>query len=205
MLKFSRIRKEISGFLDAVLAGLLSFSQLMKKIVLRSRMFVGERRTQFLIKQKIFKKPKNKKYSFLYNNFVPVWVLEILVANLNECKLQDFLYAESCAESLSHPRPINCAENKPNLFTNAFPCSDSSQYAIVFNQSFINAVFLTSGIGSDILINVLEDCIIFLTWAAFFHLSSSISFFWSHSMKKFGMNIQKLNKFIISKDLSFQK
>ena len=42
----------------------------------------------------------------------------------------------------------------------------SSQCAIIFSQSLIIADFFTSGIGPDILMNVLEDRIIFLIWAA---------------------------------------
>ena len=56
--------------------------------------------------------------------------------------------------------------DKLTLFNNASPCSDSSQYAIIFSQLLINADFFTSGIGPNVPMNVLEDYIIFLIWAA---------------------------------------
>ena len=70
--------------------------------------------------------------------------------------------------------------SKPNLFSNTLLCLDFSQYAIIFLQSFVNADFFPSGIDPDILINVLEDCIILLTWAAWvlfnFHLKQKQKF-----------------------------
>ena len=56
----------------------------------------------------------------------------------------------------------------PRLF------SDSFLYAMIFYQSLIDADFFTSEIGPDILMNVLEDCIIFLIWAACVLLSFSL-------------------------------
>ena len=55
---------------------------------------------------------------------------------------------------------LSCIWNKANLLANALLCSDFSQYALFF-KSLINAGFLLL-VGPDILMNVLEDCIIFL-------------------------------------------
>ena len=65
------------------------------------------------------------------------------------------------------PRPTNYIGNKPNLFVSALLCS----YFFPICKKILNLrsiqFFLTSGIGTDIfLINVLEDRIEFLTWAA---------------------------------------
>ena len=82
-------------------------------------------------------------------------VLEILFSSLNEAKkLQNFLGLQL------PPSPLSCIWNKANLLANALLCSDFSQYALFF-QSLINAGFLLL-VGPDILMNVLEDCIIFL-------------------------------------------
>ena len=60
------------------------------------------------------------------------------------------------------PPPPSCIWKKPKLFTNASPCSDFSN--IIDQCRF----FFTSGMGFNNLMNVLEDCIIFLNWAAWF-------------------------------------
>ena len=44
-----------------------------------------------------------------------------------------------------------------NLLSYNSLCSDSSQYAIIFFQSLINADYFTSWITLDILMNVLQD------------------------------------------------
>ena len=61
-------------------------------------------------------------------------------------------------------RPPYCIWNKPHLFPYTSLCSHSSQYTIIFSQSLINADFLSSELGSDILMNMLKDCILFLFW-----------------------------------------
>ena len=80
---------------------------------------------------------------------------------------------------------------------------NASQYAIMFFQSLINEIFFTSGIGLDILVNVLDDCIVFLIWAAWiliFILSKKKDFQsgsllkmppLSPSKKEFGLDIPK--------------
>ena len=62
------------------------------------------------------------------------------------------------------PRPFHCIWNKLNFFGNISLCLISSQYAI-FSRLLIKTNFF-SGIGLDLRMNVLEDCIIFLIWAA---------------------------------------
>ena len=52
----------------------------------------------------------------------------------------------------------------PKLFANVSLFSDSGRYTIIFSQSLINVDFFTSGIGLDILINVIEGYIIFVIW-----------------------------------------
>ena len=117
----------------------------------------------------------------------------------------------------SSPQAPNCIWNKPNLFVNTSFCSDFSQYAIVFYQSLINAVLLTTERGSDVLVNVLEDYIIFLIWTAWllldFYLKQkerhSVTFTENVSFSPFHVGIwpsySELNKFKISKYLFFQK
>ena len=104
-----------------------------------------------MIKLPFFKKPK---CSHLYNNFVS------LSAGNNVSKLTWGKKLQNFPEVTTHPRAPNCTWNKPNLFAKALLCSDSSQYT-VFSQLLINAVFLNSGIGPDILVNVRKDCIVF--------------------------------------------
>ena len=61
----------------------------------------------------------------------------------------------------------NCIWNKLNLFANASLSSDFFQYPKIFCESLIDSIFFfTSRVGPDILINVHEDCIVFLIWAA---------------------------------------
>ena len=76
--------------------------------------------------------------------------------------------------SCTNPRLYNCICNKPHLFVYAWLFSDSFLYAMIFYQSLIDADFFTSEIGPDILMNVLEDCIIFLIWTACVLLSFSL-------------------------------
>ena len=76
-------------------------------------------------------------------------------------------------------RPLKCIWNKPNLPANTSSCSDFLQYAKIFTKSLIHSD-LTSGISTDILINVLEDCTVFIIlalWALFdFHLKQQQQF-----------------------------
>ena len=97
-----------------------------------------ERNTQFMIKLSVF---KEKKCYLLYNNFV------------------------FCCYAL--PRPPNCIWNKPDLFDNASLYSEFFPICQKSFESSISSDFFSSGIGTDIfLINVHEDHIEFLTWAA---------------------------------------
>ena len=88
-----------------------------------------------MIKLPVF---KDKKCSYLYNNFV-CW----------DCAASQIpqLYLE-----------------KNNFFANASICLDSFQYIKIFSESLISSDFSTFGTGPDILINVLEDCVVFLIW-----------------------------------------
>ena len=115
------------------------------------------------------------------------------------------------------PQAPNCSWSTPNLFVNTSFSSDFSQYAIVFYQSLINADLVTFERGPDFLMNVLEDCIIFLIWAAWllfdFYLkqkqrfsvtfTENVSFFPLHV--EIWFRYSELNTFKISKHLSFQK
>ena len=65
------------------------------------------------------------------------------------------------------PRSLICILNKPNLYTNISLFLDSFQYAKIFSESLINSYFFSSVVGPDILINVLEDFIVFLILAAY--------------------------------------
>ena len=82
-------------------------------------------------------------------------------------------------EIVLSPRSLNCIWNKPNLPANTSSWSDFLQYAKIFRKSLIHSD-LTSGISTDILINVLEDCTLFLIlalWALFdFHLKQQQQF-----------------------------
>ena len=119
-------------------------------------------------------------------------------------------------EVVTPPRPSKLSWNKSNLFTNALLGWGSSQYPIL-SQSLINAdFFLTSEIGPDILVNVLEDCIVFLICATRVLLNfilgknKGLERYWKHvSFIIFNAGIcsrcSEINGLKISKDLSFQK
>ena len=87
----------------------------------------------------------------------------------------------------------------------------------MFSLSLINADFFTSAIGPDILINVLEDYIIFLVWVAWllfdiylkqkqrhsvWSLNENANFIYFHGRILF--RYSEINKFTTSKDLTFQ-
>ena len=88
---------------------------------------------------------------------MPIFILQLCV----------YLIAGNakCSGVTTPPRPPICVWNKPNLVANALLCSDFSQYVIFF-PSLFNARFFTSGIGSDNLLNVFKDWIIFFIWTA---------------------------------------
>ena len=82
----------------------------------------------------------------------------------------------------------------------------------------INADILTPGIGPDILINVLKDCIIFVVWAARIFSNFYLKQKQRHSVWSFTENAvfisfhgrilsrySAINTFKTSKDLIFQK
>ena len=145
-------------------------------------MFVGERGTLCPVL-------KERKCLHLYNNFVSVKMKE---------KLQNFL------EAALPPKPPNCIWNKPALFVNTSLCSDSFQYGKILSQSLIYPDFFTSGMGPDIFVNMLWDCIVFLIWTAwvlFDFILSKINDFKSETLLKmppgspsteeFSLDIQK--------------
>ena len=75
----------------------------------------------------------------------------------------------------------------------------------------INADFFTSGIDSDILMNVLEYFIIFLVWVAWvlFNLKKQKQRYsvWSFNKNAniISSRYSEINKFTTTKDLTFQK
>ena len=120
------------------------------------------------------------------------------------------------------PGPPNYMWKKPNLLAyvrcallgflptckHIFPIIDQSRF------------FSTSGIGPDILMNVLEDCIVFLNWVAWFCLTFilkakttifSLELYWkcllliSFHRGIWSTRYSEINKFKLSKDLPFQK
>ena len=123
------------------------------------------------------------------------------------------------AAVLLSPRPPNCIWNKPNLFDNDSLCSDifpicKKKFEFLINSDF----FYLWDRHWYFLINVLEDCIEFLTWAARalfnFYLKqkqrfSVRSFIENASFISFHRRIwsrySEINKFKRSKGLSFQK
>ena len=99
-----------------------------------------------MIIQPLFKK---KEGLYLYN-FIPVYVLEILFPSLNEsknCKMTQ-LYLEQTTLAHQHLALLRFFPIRSNIFSIIDQCK----------------FFFTSGVGPDILMNVLEDCIVFLTW-----------------------------------------
>ena len=95
-----------------------------------------ESRTQFMIKLPVF---KEKKHSYLHNNYV-CW---------------------GCASS----------QNLPLVFGTNLTCLPIPRFARIpsnIQKYFLNLwsvmIFFTSGKGPDILIIVLEDCIVFLIY-----------------------------------------
>ena len=64
-------------------------------------------------------------------------------------------------------------------------CNTLLGFFPIFSQSLIMQIFFTFGIGPDILMNGLEDCIIFLIWAT---LALLISVF-SKSFQSFTENV----------------
>ena len=126
--------------------------------------------------------------------------------------------------SCANPRPRNWIWNRPNVSAKASPCSDSSQYRKIFSQSliktdiFCSQIFSFTAIGLDIPMDLFEDCIIFLTGQPGFRLKLILSknkgfhseamlkmHPLSPSMKEYGLGIQNVSIFTISKDLSFRK
>ena len=95
-------------------------------------------------------------------------------------------------------------------------CSNLSQYAVIVPNHWSMQIFFTSGISPDILMNVVEDCIIFVIWAVWaifkFYLKQkvfSMAIYWKRLLISFHGGIRsrysEINNFKISKDLSFQK
>ena len=125
-----------------------------------------------MIKLPIFQK---KKCSYLYKTFVSAIVLQILFPSLNEGK--------NCNIFLGLQLPLN--PRTPTVFGTNQTCLSTPCFAHIFPtiQYFPNHwlmhIFLTSGINLDIVMNMLEDCIIFLIWAAWvlIFISSKNKFF----------------------------
>ena len=106
---------------------------------------------------------------------------------------------------------LHCLPNLPTVFGTNLHCLSTPRFAqILFNMekyfplSLIYPDFFTSGMGPDILANVLWDCIVFLIWAAwvlFDFILSKINDFKSEtllkvppgspSMEEFSLDIQK--------------
>ena len=144
----------------------------------------GEELTELMIKLPIFKK---NKCSYLYKPYVS------LSAGNTVSKLKWGWKMENFCGVPTSSRPPNCIWNKPNLFANSSPCSDSSIcndiFPIIDQWRFF---FLISWISSDIL-NVLDKYIIFVIWAAWvltFVLSKNKGFHSGTSLK----NLPRRNK-----------
>ena len=147
-----------------------------------------EKRTQFMIKLPIF---KENICSYLYNSFLG-WL--------------------PC-----------CLPNCPIVFGTNLTCLPTPCFArIISNMQkyFLNLwsipIFFYSVICPDILINVLENCIVFVIWAVWalfnFDLDKQKQRFLVWSFTENGSIISfhggiwsKINKFKTTKDLSFQK
>ena len=108
-----------------------------------------------------------------------------------------------CSGVTTPPRPPICVWNKPNLVANALLCSDFSQYVIFF-PSLFNARFFTSGIGSDNLLNVFKDWIIFFIWVAWvllnFYLKQkqifSLECYWEYTFISFHRGIWVFTEYV---------
>ena len=138
--------------------------------------------------QFVIKLPVFKESSYLYNNFV-CW----------DCAPELYLEKTTC---LSSPRFAWILSNRQKYFLNLWSIQ----------------IFFTFGIGPDILIKVLEDCIVFLIWAAWtllnFHLKQKRRFsVWSFTENASFISVHggiwskysEVNRFKTSKGLSFQK
>ena len=113
---------------------------LIPYFVSRHSMFVEERGgTHFMIKLQVFMK---KKCSYLNNNFLSVQVLKILFPSLKGGKY--------CKTFLASRLPQIC---------NIFSILPNMQH---FPNHWSTQIFLTSGIGPDILMKVFEGYIILL-------------------------------------------
>ena len=145
-------------------------------------------------------------------------MLEILFPSLNEgknCKI----FLELC-----QPQTPQLDLEQPNVSAKSSPYLDSSQYRKIFSQSliktdiFCSQIFSVTAIGLDIPMDLFEDCIIFLTGQPGFRLKLILSknkgfhseamlkmHPLSPSMKEYGLGIQNVSIFTISKDLSFRK
>ena len=133
-------------------------------------------------------------------------MLEILFPNLNERKNCQIFWGYD-----SSPDPPTVFETNQTCLP--MPCFAKSAR---FCQSLINADFCISGIGPDVLMNVLKDRTIFHIWAAlilFNFLSKNRFSVWTvtenASLISFHGGIwsrySEINKLKISKDLTFQK
>lgn len=185
------------------------FSQIVR-IVCQVLYICGtERWTQFIIQLSVFKK---KKYSYFYNNFVSVQVPEIMFPNLNQ--------SNSCKIFLGWHKP------RLRKFGINHTCSSTPYFARIlpnmqkyFPNHWLIQISLTCEIGSDILMNLLEDCIVFFIWVTWFflfkfyltqkQLFSVRSFIENASFISFHWGIRSrysdISKFTASTDLPFQK
>ena len=150
-----------------------------------------ERWTQFIIQLSVFKK---KKYLYFYNNFVSVQVPEIMFPNLNQ--------SNNCKIFLGWHKPrlrkfeINHTCSSTPYFARILP--NMQQY---FPSQWSMLIFFISGIGPDILMNVLEGDIILpicVVWVCLSFILSKTKFFslklyWKYLLHvvPFGRDIQK--------------
>ena len=181
------------------------FSQIVR-IVCQVLYICGtERWTQFIIQLSVFKK---KKYSYFYNNFVSVQVPEIMFPNLNQ--------SNSCKIFLGWHKP------RLRKFGINHTCSSTPYFARIlpnmqkyFPNQWSMLIFFISGIGPDILMNVLEGDIIlpiYVVWVWLSFILSKNKVFQFEALLKIPPSCpsvwsrySEINKFKIRKQLTFQK
>ena len=144
-----------------------------------------------------------------------VSVLEALFPTLNEDKICK-IFSELC-QTLGTP---DCIWSKQNLLVNTSFCSDFSQYATIFSQSWTSAIFFYFWYRPcGILMSVFKDCVMSFTWTAWVLFSSYLKeirktfSIWSFTEKVSFISFHReiwssdleINKSITRKDLHLQK
>ena len=111
---------------------------------------------------------------FVYNNFVLVQVLQILFQGLNKCKyckILLFLYHNQNPATAFRTNLTRLSTPRLNLNLHCLHLLICNNISKLIDQC---RFFFPSGIGYDILLSVLEYCIMVIIWAAWILFDSHL-------------------------------